>query len=368
MMRISKIEIFRADMPMKVPFKIAIGITTVSRSLFLRVHTDSGLIGIGEANLFTPVVGETPETALAGALLLAGELIGTDPTDIEARVAQMRKRLPNNFTTRSAFDMALWDILGKQASLPLFALLGGRRRPVVTDNTAGIEAPAVMAERAACFKARGFQVVKVKLGTDVATDMARMRAIRAAVGPDFTLRVDANQGWSRVDARKALAELAEFRPELVEQPLVKWDIAGMADLRAGTSIPIMADESLFDEHDALRLVAAKACDYFNIKLAKSTGIHVALKINAIGEAAGIPCMIGCMTESGVGVTAAAHLASARENIVFADLDGADMLAVDPVLGGFDYGARGELTPRAAPGLGVELDPAYLAGLETRTIG
>src|SRR3569833_1209482 len=102
-MRITQIEIFAAEMPMKVPFKNAIGITTVSRSLFLRVHTDTGLVGIGEANFFTPVVGETLETALAAAPLLARELIGTDPTAIEARVVQMRKRLPSNFTTRSAF-------------------------------------------------------------------------------------------------------------------------------------------------------------------------------------------------------------------------------------------------------------------------
>lgn len=361
-MKISKIEIFAAEMPMKVPFKIAIGITTVSRSLFLRVHTDTGLVGIGEANIFTPVVGETLETALAAAPLVARELIGTDPTDIEARVVQMRKRLPGNFTTRSAFDMALWDILGKAANLPLFALLGGRRRAVLTDNTAGLETPEVMAKRAAGFKARGFQAVKVKLGTDVRTDMARMRAIRAAVGPELTLRVDANQGWSRVDARKALIGLMEFRPELVEQPLVKWDVEGLAELKVHSPIPIMADKSLFDEHDAMRLAAAKACDYFNIKLAKSTGIHVALKLNAIGEAAGIPCMIGCMTESGVGITAAAHVASARQNIVFADLDGADMLAVDPVRGGFSYTGAGEILPPTEPGLGIELDPDYLAGL------
>jgi L-Ala-D/L-Glu epimerase len=368
MMRISKVELFRADMAMKVPFKIAIGITTVSQSIFIKVHTDAGITGIGEANIFMPVVGETPETALAAASVLARDLIGTDPLDIESRVTQMLKRLPNNVTTRSAFDMALWDILGKQAGLPLFALLGGRRRAVATDNTVGIEKPEVMAERAAGFKARGFQVVKVKLGTDIATDLARIRAIRAAVGPDFPLRVDANQGWNRIDARKALAALAAFGPELVEQPLVKWDIEGMAEMRGASTIPIMADESLFDEHDALRLVAAKACDYFNIKLAKSSGIHVALKINAIGEAAGIACMVGCMTESGIGVTAAAHLASARQNVIFADLDGADMLTDDPVAGGFTYTAAGEILPPTGPGLGVDLDAGYLAALEARAIG
>jgi L-alanine-DL-glutamate epimerase-like enolase superfamily enzyme len=280
----------------------------------------------------------------------------------------MRKLLPFNTTLRSALEIALWDLLGKAGNLPLFAVLGGRQRAIVTDNTCGIETPAVMAERAAGFKARGFQVIKVKLGTDVPTDLERMRQIRAAVGPDMRLRIDANQGWSRVNAKLALAALPAFDPELVEQPVVKWDIEGFAELRRISTIPLMADESLFDHHDALRLVQAAACDYFNIKLAKAGGILTALRINAVGEAAGIPCMVGCMTDAGIAIAAAVHLASARENIIFADLDGADMLAVDPVVGGVDYGARGELTPNTAPGLGVELDPGYLAGLETRSVG
>jgi L-alanine-DL-glutamate epimerase-like enolase superfamily enzyme len=366
-MRITRIELFRAPMPMKVPFKVAIGTTTVSQSLLVRMHTDTGLLGIGEGNIFPPVVGETPDSVWAVAPMLARELIGTDPQDIEGRYSQMLRRLPGNTTTRSALEIALWDLCGKSAGLPLFALLGGRRRAVVTDNTVGIETPEVMAGRAAAFKARGFTVIKVKLGTDLATDLARMRAIRAAVGAEFPIRIDANQGWSRVTAKAALAALVEFRPELVEQPVVRWDIEGLAELKRGSSVPIMADEALFDEHDALRLVRAEACDYFNIKLAKSAGIRTALHIDAIGAAAGIPCMVGCMTDAGISISAAVHLASARENIRFADLDGADMLAVDPVQGGFVYAPGGELWPSTEPGLGVALDEGFLAGLETLSI-
>ena len=365
--RISRIEFFRAPMPMKVPFKVAIGVTTTSQSVFVRLHTDDGLVGLGEGNIFTPVVGETADSVWAAAPMLAKALIGADAQDIEGRQRQMAKLMPNNTTLRSAIEIALWDALGKAASLPLFALLGGPRRAVVTDNTVGLETPDVMAERAAGFKARGFQVIKVKLGTDLDTDLARMRAIRAAVGPAFPIRIDANQGWSRTVARAALAALAEFTPELIEQPVVRWDIEGLAELRRGTSLPIMADESLFDEHDALRLLAAGACDYFNIKLAKAGGLVTALRINAIGEAAGIPCMVGCMTDAGVAIAAAVHLVSARENIRFADLDGADMLAVDPVAGGFRYGPDGELWPATAPGLGVALDAGYLAGLQTQDV-
>ncbi len=367
-MRIVGIELFRASMPMRLPLKVAIGRSEVSQSLFVRVVTDAGIVGIGEGNIFAPVVGETADSAWAIAPFLAESLIGTDPLDIEGRVKQMSRALPHNTATRSAFEIALWDVMGKAANLPLFAVLGGSRRTIVTDNTASIDTPEAMAERAAGFKARGFAAVKIKLGTDVPTDVARMRAIRKAVGPDFEIRIDANQGWSRAEARATLTAIEAFAPALVEQPLARTDIAGLADLRRGSRIPLMADESLFDEHDAMRLVAAGACDYFNIKLAKAAGIWTALKINTIGETAGIPCMVGCMIDSGISLSAAVHLVSARENIVLADLDSADMLDVDPVLGGFVYEPGGRLTPKTAPGLGVELDPAYLAGLENRVIG
>ena len=366
-MRITRIDLYRAAMPMKTPFKVAIGVTTVSQSLFVRVHTDAGQTGVGEGNIFTPVTGETADSVWATAPVVARTLVGTDPGDIEARARQMRKLFPNNTTLRSAIEIALYDILGKAAQMPLFAVLGGRRRAIVTDNTVGLETPQVMAERALRFKERGFQAIKVKLGTDLSTDLERMRLIREAVGPALPIRIDANQGWSRTVARDALRALAAYGPELVEQPVVRADIEGLAELRRTSPIPIMADESLFDEHDALRLVAAGACDYFNIKLAKAAGISTALKINAIGEAAHIPCMVGCMTDAGIAIAAAVHLASARENIVFADLDGADMLAVDPVAGGFSYGAGGELLPSTGPGLGVEIDEAYLAGLPHQAV-
>ena len=354
-------------MPMKTPFKVAIGTTTVSQSIFVHIHTEGGIVGVGEGNIFSPVVGETPDSVWGAAPALARELIGTDALDIEARHRQMKAAQPGSPTLRSAVEIALWDCLGKAAELPLFALLGGRRRPVVTDNTTGLDTPDAMAARAAGFVARGFAAIKVKLGTDLASDIARMRAIRAAVGPGVELRIDANQGWSRETARAALADLAAFAPRLVEQPVAASDIEGLAALRRHTTIPLMADEALFDEHDALRLVAAEACDYFNIKLAKAAGLWSALKINAIGETAGIPCMVGCMTDAGVAISAAVHLASARENIIFADLDGADMLAVDPVAGGFVYGHGGELLPATAPGLGVAIERDFLAGLQQQSV-
>ena len=174
-------------------------------------------------------------------------------------------------------------------------------------------------------------------------------------------------------AREALRALTVYDPELVEQPVVRADIDGLAELRRGSTIPIMADESLFDDHDALRLVAANACDYFNIKLAKAAGIWTALKINAIGEAAHIPCMVGCMTDTGVAIAAAVHLASARANIMippwpvccFGRTAARPASRIDPGLPGYSrlsgpaarQGSCCGATPQSAPHVSGALSPA-----------
>lgn len=362
-MKIERIEVYKANLPLKRPFRIAIGETCVAETLYVRTHTDDGLYGMGEANLFTPIVSETQATAFAAAKDLAKLLVGTDPLDIERRVSDMRRFMPFNPTTRSAFDMAIYDLLGKVADLPLYAVLGGARRPIFTDNTVGIDTPDVMVEHAIEIQARGFPAVKVKVGTTPAEDIERIRRIREAVGPDLPIRIDANQGWSRATATQALRGMESFGVQYCEQPVPVWDFDSLVAVHAATTIPIMADESVFDEHDALKLISMNACDYLNIKLAKSGGIHVALKINAVAEAAGMRCMVGCMTESRLGLTAGAHLVSARPNIVFADLDGADMLREDPIVGGMIYGDGGRIDLPEGPGLGADVDSEYLSELE-----
>ena len=150
--------------------------------------------------------------------------------------------------------------------------------------------------------------------------------------------------------------------EYCEQPLARWDLDGFRHLRERVSIPIMADESVFDHHDAFKLTAGGCCDYLNIKLAKSGGIHTALKINAVAEASGSKCMLGCMMETRLGLTAAAHLASARTNIRYLDLDGHFQLQQDPILGGARWeGAT--ITLPDDPGIGATVDPAFLAKCE-----
>lgn len=163
-----------------------------------------------------------------------------------------------------------------------------------------------------------------------------------------------------------LGELEPLGVEYCEQPVASWDHENLRRVRQSTSIPIMADESVMDHHDAFKLAASGCCDYLNIKLAKSGGIHTALKINAVAESAGMACMVGSMAETRLALTAAAHVISARPNIRYVDLGSCFMLKEDPVIGGAQWDG-GEITLPDTPGHGADIDPAFLDSCEKVTV-
>jgi len=197
-------------------------------------------------------------------------------------------------------------------------------------------------------------------------DLRRIKAIRQAVGEGFPIRIDANQGWDPSAAVLAVRDLAGLDIEVCEQPVAHWNHAALKHVREQSPVPIMADESLFDHHDAFKLASMGACDLFNIKLAKAGGIRTAVKIDAIAQAAGIPCMVGCMLETRLGLSAAAHFVSAHPNVKYVDLDSAFALAEDPVKGGIAYDG-GLVRLPDAPGHGADIEPGFLAGLESITV-
>ena len=363
-MKIQRICIYKADIPLIKPFRTALGQTSIAKNIFVKIETDSSLYGTGEGSPFTPVVGETQASAFAIAADMGKRLLGSDPTDIEGAIRNLKSFTSNCKTTLSAFDMALYDLLGKAAGLPLYALLAGGKRTLFTDRTVGIDSAENMAKEAEYFKSLGVSAIKVKLGTTPSADIERMMAIRKAIGNDLPVRIDANQGWDRISAIQALNGMKDLGIQYCEQPVAAWDYDSMAHIVSLSDIPIMADESLFDEYDAYRLMTKGSCGCLNIKLAKSGGIHTALKINSIAEATGTWCMIGCMSETRLGLTAAAHLASARPNIRQIDLDSAYMLNIDPVIGGMVYGEGGTITLPDSPGLGATIDPDFLSTLES----
>lgn len=357
-MRITNIEIYKADIAMIEPFRISIMTMENANNVLIKINTDEGVYGWGESSPYWKLCGETQAIDIAAAKDLALIIKGKDPVAVEARVADLEGYLAHNTQIRAAFDMALYDIASKTAGMPLYRFLGGEKRELVTDLTIGIDTPEAVARKAVEIVKQGFPAVKVKLGTTPAEDIARIRSIREKIGDAVPIRVDANQGWDFTTACTVLRAIEAFGIEYCEQPVPHWDHNAMKRLRSVTTIPIMADESVFDHHDAYKLCAEDVCDFLNIKLSKSGGIRNALAINAIAESAGKRCMIGCMMESRLGLSAAAHFASACTNVVYYDLDTVFLLKEDPIVGGYNYDG-GNVLLTDDPGLGVDVDPDFL---------
>ncbi len=350
-----------------VPFTIATGTMEYAQNLFIRIHTDAGITGVGECSAFPMIAGETQATCFEMAKDFAALWKNKTASEIAERLAELDLFTAGNYTAKSAFDLALYDIAAKAANKPLYAYLGGQKKLIESDLTIGIDTPEKMAETAAKFLERSVNIIKVKLGKKPADDIERIRQIRKAIGSTIKLRIDANQGWSYEDAVTALTALGEFDIEFCEQPMRRWNDELLPGLCNISPIPIMADESVFTHHDAERIIRNKACAYINIKFAKSGGIQEATLINKVAEANSIPCMLGGMLESRVALTAKVHFAMAHDNIRFYDLDTCLLgHLTDPVIGGVTYSGM-QLQLSDAPGIGADVDEVYLSKLEKVTV-
>lgn len=327
---IQQIEVYHVTLGYKEPFRIAPGASTESHNVIVKMVTDYGVVGWGESSPSQRVTGETAENVIKTLNKIAPKLIGMCPLRIEQDIEAMDSIVEGKPAAKAAIDMALYDIFGKTARKPLFMLLGGYRTEVLTDLTLSIKPPKEMAKDAVKAVKKGFKALKVKVGINPAEDVERIRLIREAVGGNIQIRIDANQGWTPKQAIQVLNKIEKFNIQFAEQPVLAEDIKGLIKVRKNSPIPIMADESVHSPEDALRLIQAEAVDLMNIKLMKSGGILKGRKIAAVAEAAGIPCMIGCMGESGIGIAAGVHLAAAIKNIQYADLD-SDILLKDKLV-------------------------------------
>lgn len=345
------------------PFRIATGTMHYAQNILIRVHTDAGLIGVGECSAFPMIVGETQATCFEMAKDFAGLWKGKNALELDDRLNELNLFTAFNSTIKSAFDMALYDIAAKNSGQPLYQFLGGSIREMETDLTIGIDTPENMAATAVDFISRGVSILKIKLGHGADEDILRVKKIREAVGASVKLRCDANQGWSYEEAVKALTQIAKYDVEFCEQPMRYWNDEYLPELKKISPVKIMADESVYDHHDALRIITANACDYVNIKFSKSGGIREAIEVNKICAVNNIYCMMGGMLESRVALTAFAHFATATPNIIFYDMDTC-MLGhkTDPVKGGLKFN-KFKIELPTAHGIGADVDDDFLTNCE-----
>lgn len=343
-----RVDFIIRTLPKKHPFAISRGVSTESKNLFAIVDS-GGQRGIGEFSVGTgdPL---TPDIAESQLQEIVDE--GLDGLSISEVYARMRERGLAG-ATMAALDIALWDLKAKKAGMPLYELLGLPNRHVPTSITIGINPPDVARERVQELLSTGCKFLKIKLGSKegIEADQAMFEACREAAKPfAAALRVDANGGWSLSDAKAMMRWLADRGVEYVEQPLAKGAEDQLPELFEGRPLPIFADESVHFSEDVPRI--ARCVDGINLKLMKCGGITEALRIVAVARALGLGTMIGCMSESSVGIAAGAAIGSLFDHI---DLDSHLNLNPDPATG-LDL-IDGVVIPPNVPGHGAWLRDA-----------
>ncbi|TDM10464.1 dipeptide epimerase [Macrococcus lamae] len=346
-MKITAIDMRLKSSPLSKTFKTSLRVVEAVESLYVFIHTDSGAIGLGEAVPTHAITGDTIPGICGAIHIIKERLIGQDISIDLLPVIQ--QAIIGNTSAKAALDMAVYDLLAREQQQPLYEYLGGTYQEFETSYTVSLNRQEEMTADALQYKNLGFNYLKVKLGGKVEEDIERIQAIREAVGEDVKLGIDANQGWSVKDAVKFCLEIERrgIGITVIEQPVFKRDIKGLAEVKRNTKVPIMADESLFCVYDAKELVEQWAADKWNIKLMKTGGLYEALKIHQI---ASVPCMVGSMMESHVSVTAALHLTMAI-NADQVDFDAPLMLKEKPVSGGIHY-EKNYVTCNRDNGLGI----------------
>lgn len=354
-MKITDIKLGYISVPLKKPFKTALRTVNSIEDIIVKIETDTGNVGYGEAPPTGVITGDTTKSII-GAIEnhIKKHLIGMYIENIEEIMLRIDKSIMGNTSAKAAVDIAIYDLFGQLYNAPVYKLLGGYRKELITDITISVNDPEEMARDSIEAVKLGYKTLKIKVGKDSSLDIKRIKAIREAVGYEVDLRIDANQGWNPKEAIHILRRMEDedLNIELVEQPVPAYDLEGLKLVTDNISIPVLADESVFSPRDAMKIIQMRAADLINIKLMKTGGIHNALKICSIAEIYGVECMIGAMLEAKISVTAAAHLAAAKSVITKIDLDGPLLCSEDPVCGGAVF-EDNKITLNNEPGFGFK---------------
>lgn len=334
-MRIKDLKLFLVRAELIRTFRISYDVITSVNTVYVKLITDEGIEGWGEAIPAPKITGDSLETIVGAIKYLRRYLVGKELSNYLSIWYLMESLLGGNYSAKAGIMGAVLDALGKYVGLPAYKLLGGSTNEFITDTTISLDEPEVMADEAKEWVKKGFRVLKVKLGGPVDKDIARVRAIREVVGDSVEIRVDANQAWSLRDAVRILPKLNELGVTVVEQPLNKDDYDGLRVLRQLSPITIVLDETVHTSKDAIKVIKLDMCDGINIKLAKCGGFVDALRIAGIVKASNLKLMIGCMAETGLGLSAAAHLVAALGTFDYIDLDADLTLKDQPVKPGYE---------------------------------
>ncbi|MFF2754152.1 mandelate racemase/muconate lactonizing enzyme family protein [Psychrobacillus sp. NPDC058041] len=361
-MKIKEVDIYAIRLPLIEPFIISYHTYEDMPSIIVKITTEDGLVGYGEAVADEHVTGETWESTYAMLKnTLAPLLIGKNPMEFERLHEIMDKAVYQAPAAKAAIDIACYDVVGKKLDVPVYQLLGGRyheKFPIT--HVLSIGTPEKMAEEAEKRIKEGYSSFKMKVGTEVQDDVKRIQAVRAKVGENIAIRVDVNQGWKNsANTIIAMRQLEHTGLDWLEQPVVADDFNGMVEVKEKTSTPLMMDEGLRGFRDMRELIEKKAAHKVNIKLMKCGGIYPAMKLAHMAEMAGIECQIGSMVESSIGSAAGFHVAFSKKAFTSVELTGPLKFSKD--VGNLHYDVPFiKLNERS--GLGVDVDETILQEL------
>ncbi|GGI43174.1 dipeptide epimerase [Mammaliicoccus stepanovicii] len=360
-MFITDIKYYRYGTPLKKPFKTSLRTVEVIESIYVFIETNvDGFVGVGEAVPTYVITGDTKGGIEAAIEEVFKPLLINKPLSKDL-LQEIHEIIVGNTSAKAAIDMALYDLLAQDAELPLYKYLNHNpgNKSLETCYTVSLNEADEMVADALRYVREGYNHLKIKVGKDnVETDLNRLKALRNALPTKVILSADANQAWDEESAHYALKHFdeANLNIESIEQPVNRYEYSLLGELARGYHIPVMADESLFSPYDANQLIETGADKLWNIKLMKSGGIFQALKIHAIAKSHNVSCMVGCMMETHVSVTAALHFSLAADQVERVDFDAPLMVLQREVQGGIQYD-KAKVFLSEGNGLGI--DRAYL---------
>lgn len=352
-MIIKDILLYKQNIPLKTPFKTALRQVKELSSIIVEIITDTANLGYGAASPTAAITGETVPSIICAINDYIKPAIINKKLDISLN-KNISLAIAHNTSAKAAAEMALYDLLAQEEGLPLFKYLGGKQeKQLENDITISLNSPQIMKKDTEKAIKCGIEILKIKLGGTCQEDIQRIDAVTSVSG-NCKLRLDANQAWDFASAKTIIEHCTEkgYNIELIEQPFAYNQLELMKKLKDISTIPILADESVFSVLDAKKTASLGCADYINIKLAKCGGITEAVKINSVAESAGIKCLMGCMLESPIGIIAAAHFAAAFENITMYDLDAVELLKYNPVISATEFTPRYIYVKNSGTGLGI----------------
>ena len=360
MSKIRDIKVKVIEIPLKRPWQTSLYATTTRAHCMVKIETEDGIAGYGEASPAAAFMGETAYTMeVVISRYLKPALIGESVLNISKINDLMDRLFAGNTSAKAAVDIGVHDAAGKVLNVPVYVLLGGKKRESFELAwSMGFKKFEESLDEAREYMQKGFKVMKVKVGKGVDEDARLVGKLRELFGPDIPIRLDANQGFAPGDAIALLHRVLGFDIECFEQPVGKWNIEGMKYVRDHScGVRIMADESISSLHDAHNIICGGCADFFNVKVGKVGGLYRACQIAGAVEAAGFQAAAGSNLELGVGEAASAHFITSQSAVCLPSdaLCGSELHTYNVVKNPMTMTPEGVFSCPDTPGLGVEVD-------------